>query len=97
MGVALDIGTTTVVAYLVNLRTWESLGTVGTMNPRRVMELISYRESRMLVARRSISSAREIVDTVNDSSGSWQPSVKSHLVRFTWCPQSATHVCTICS
>ena len=67
LGVALDIGTTTVVAYLVNLRTWESLGTVGTMNPQArygadIISRIAYAGSGegLLVLQ------REIVDTVND-------------------------------
>lgn len=67
LGVALDIGTTTVVAYLVHLKTWESLGTVGTMNPQArygadIISRIAYAGSGegLLVLQ------REIVDTVND-------------------------------
>ena len=66
-GVALDIGTTTVVAYLVNLKTGESLGAIGSMNPQACYgaDIIS----RITCAGTNeglLVLQKEIVDTVND-------------------------------
>ncbi len=66
-GVALDIGTTTVVAYLINLTTGELLGTIGTVNPQArygadIISRIAYAGSNEGL----LALQKEIVDTVND-------------------------------
>lgn len=67
-GIAVDIGTTTIVSYLYNLNNGEKIDTISTLNPQRkygadVLSRIDY-ASQSAESRNKMH--REIIDCIND-------------------------------